>query len=112
MNDSARPMSRVDTAWLRMDTEVNLMMIVGVWLLKPAVRCAEASSTLNWITWSFAASRHSSFFTVLHSLHGALVHTAGGDGRQPAAIESPPLGELDRVRDVGSRRGGLLQPSG
>ena len=30
-------MSRVDTAWLRMDNEVNLMMIVGVWLLKPAI---------------------------------------------------------------------------
>ena len=30
-------MSRVDTAWLRMDNDVNLMMIVGVWLLKPAV---------------------------------------------------------------------------
>ena len=30
-------MSRVDTAWLRMDNEVNLMMIVGVWLLRPAV---------------------------------------------------------------------------
>ena len=36
MNDTARPMSRVDTAWLRMDTDVNLMMIVGVWLLQPA----------------------------------------------------------------------------
>lgn len=31
------PMSRVDTAWLRMDSEHNLMMIVGVWLLEPAV---------------------------------------------------------------------------
>ena len=31
-------MSRVDTAWLRMDNEVNLMMIVGVWLLQPALR--------------------------------------------------------------------------
>lgn len=30
-------MSRVDTAWLRMDNEVNLMMIVGVWLLHPAI---------------------------------------------------------------------------
>ena len=30
-------MSRVDTAWLRMDNEVNLMMIVGVWLLSPAI---------------------------------------------------------------------------
>ena len=28
-------MSRVDTAWLRMDTEANLMMIVGVWLVEP-----------------------------------------------------------------------------
>ncbi len=30
-------MSRVDTAWLRMDSERNLMMIVGVWLLRPAL---------------------------------------------------------------------------
>lgn len=34
---SAERMSRVDTAWLRMDNDVNLMMIVGVWLLTPAV---------------------------------------------------------------------------
>ena len=33
-------MSRVDTAWLRMDNDVNLMMIVGVWLLTPAVSLA------------------------------------------------------------------------
>ena len=32
-----RRMSRVDTAWLRMDNDVNLMMIVGVWLLAPAI---------------------------------------------------------------------------
>ena len=31
------PMTRVDHAWLRMDTDVNLMMIVGVWLLTPAI---------------------------------------------------------------------------
>jgi diacylglycerol O-acyltransferase / wax synthase len=30
-------MSRVDTAWLRMDNDVNLMMIVGVWLLETPV---------------------------------------------------------------------------
>jgi WS/DGAT/MGAT family acyltransferase len=30
-------MSRVDTAWLRMDNDVNLMMIVGVWLLQAKV---------------------------------------------------------------------------
>ena len=33
-------MSRVDNAWLRMDNDVNLMMIVGVWLVMPAVRYA------------------------------------------------------------------------
>ena len=30
-------MSKVDTAWLRMDSAANLMMIVGVWILKPGV---------------------------------------------------------------------------
>lgn len=34
-------MSRVDTAWLRMDTEANLMMIVGVWLIEPALSLAD-----------------------------------------------------------------------
>ncbi|HRI17321.1 MAG TPA: wax ester/triacylglycerol synthase family O-acyltransferase [Burkholderiaceae bacterium] len=34
---AAERMSRVDTAWLRMDNDVNLMMIVGVWLLEPAI---------------------------------------------------------------------------
>ncbi|MEO8924831.1 MAG: wax ester/triacylglycerol synthase domain-containing protein, partial [Caldimonas sp.] len=33
-------MSRVDNAWLRMDNDVNLMMIVGVWLLRPKVAYA------------------------------------------------------------------------
>ncbi|MEO5733725.1 MAG: wax ester/triacylglycerol synthase family O-acyltransferase [Rubrivivax sp.] len=36
----AMRMSRVDTAWLRMDNDVNLMMIVGVWLLTPAIALA------------------------------------------------------------------------
>jgi diacylglycerol O-acyltransferase len=30
-------MSRVDTAWLRMDSSSNLMMILGVWIIKPGV---------------------------------------------------------------------------
>jgi WS/DGAT/MGAT family acyltransferase len=34
-------MSRVDTAWLRMDTEANLMMIVGVWLIEPELSLAD-----------------------------------------------------------------------
>jgi WS/DGAT/MGAT family acyltransferase len=38
MKANSTPMSRVDTAWLRMDSDVNLMMIVGVWIVQPAVR--------------------------------------------------------------------------
>ena len=34
---SRERMSRVDTAWLRMDSDINLMMIVGVWLLRPGI---------------------------------------------------------------------------
>jgi hypothetical protein len=30
-------MSKVDTAWLRMDSQYNLMMIVGVWVLRPGI---------------------------------------------------------------------------
>ena len=37
MADAPERMSRVDTAWLRMDNDVNLMMIVGVWLLTPVI---------------------------------------------------------------------------
>nr|WP_228488243.1 wax ester/triacylglycerol synthase family O-acyltransferase [Caenimonas koreensis] len=31
-------MTKVDTAWLRMDSPSNLMMIVGVWTIKPGIR--------------------------------------------------------------------------
>jgi WS/DGAT/MGAT family acyltransferase len=34
-------MSKVDTAWLRMDSPSNLMMIVGVWVVKPGLRYAD-----------------------------------------------------------------------
>ena len=30
-------MSPVDRAWLRMDSSANLMMILGVWIIKPGV---------------------------------------------------------------------------
>ena len=37
---AARRLSRVDNAWLRMDSDLNRMMIVGVWLLTPALGLA------------------------------------------------------------------------
>lgn len=40
MAPSSERMSKVDTAWLRMDTEANLMMIVGVWSIRPGITLA------------------------------------------------------------------------
>lgn len=40
MPEAVERMSRVDTAWLRMDNDVNLMMIVGVWLVEPGITLA------------------------------------------------------------------------
>ncbi len=37
MGHTSERMSKVDTAWLRMDTESNLMMIVGVWSIRPGI---------------------------------------------------------------------------
>nr|WP_318013652.1 wax ester/triacylglycerol synthase family O-acyltransferase [Roseateles oligotrophus] len=37
MSQAIERMSKVDTAWLRMDTESNLMMIVGVWYIRPSI---------------------------------------------------------------------------
>ena len=40
-------MSKVDTAWLRMDCEANLMMIVGVWQLAPGLKYAAVSERIE-----------------------------------------------------------------
>lgn len=40
-------MSKVDTAWLRMDTDSNLMMIVGVWVIKPGIRYDDLAERLE-----------------------------------------------------------------
>lgn len=40
-------MSKVDTAWLRMDSAHNLMMIVGVWVIRPGIRYADLAARLQ-----------------------------------------------------------------
>ena len=40
-------MSKVDTAWLRMDSPSNLMMIVGVWILRPTITHAALSERVS-----------------------------------------------------------------
>ena len=43
---SGERMSKVDTAWLRMDSHHNLMMIVGVWVIKPGIAYADVAERL------------------------------------------------------------------
>ena len=40
-------MSKVDTAWLRMDSPSNLMMILGVWILRPGIGHAALSQRVH-----------------------------------------------------------------
>jgi diacylglycerol O-acyltransferase len=40
-------MSKVDTAWLRMDSASNLMMIIGVWTLRPGIRHADLCARMQ-----------------------------------------------------------------
>jgi diacylglycerol O-acyltransferase len=40
-------MSRVDHAWLRMDSDANLMMIVGFWLIEPKLGLAELRQRIS-----------------------------------------------------------------
>lgn len=44
---TAQRMSKVDTAWLRMDSESNLMMIVGVWVIRPGIAYADLHERLE-----------------------------------------------------------------
>ncbi|WP_210544046.1 wax ester/triacylglycerol synthase family O-acyltransferase [Rhodoferax sp. PAMC 29310] len=44
---TSQRMSKVDTAWLRMDGEHNLMMIVGVWILQPGLKLKEVSDRIE-----------------------------------------------------------------
>jgi WS/DGAT/MGAT family acyltransferase len=57
MTETSERMSRVDTAWLRMDSDVNLMMIVGIWLLRPALGYAALCSRLESKLLSYARFR-------------------------------------------------------
>ncbi len=47
---SGERMTKVDTAWLRMDCDANLMMIIGVWQLAPGIKhaavCERIENTL------------------------------------------------------------------
>ncbi len=47
MSAAVERMSRVDHAWLRMDSDANLMMIIGFWLLEPRLTLAELAERIQ-----------------------------------------------------------------
>ena len=47
MAQTIERMSKVDTAWLRMDCASNLMMIVGVWSIRPGVTVAAVRARIG-----------------------------------------------------------------
>jgi WS/DGAT/MGAT family acyltransferase len=57
MTHRSERMSRVDTAWLHMDSPANLMMIVGIWLLRPALDAAALRERLESRLLSYARFR-------------------------------------------------------
>jgi len=58
-------MSRVDTSWLRMDNDVNLMMIVGVWLLSPAITLAALRERIETRFLQYERFRHKAVIDAL-----------------------------------------------
>jgi WS/DGAT/MGAT family acyltransferase len=98
-------MSKVDTAWLRMDSPSNLMMILGVWIIKPRVsyaavrerigarllqyprffqRVQQDATGASWIT-------DTEFDIKRHVLHETLAVDAS---KSPRALLQARLGEL------------------
>ena len=95
MPETSERMSRVDTAWLRMDNDVNLMMIVGVWLLATPITVDALRERVTSKLLKYPRFRHK----VVHDVLGAnWVEDADFDvGRQVVA------GRLARRRGQSAR---------
>jgi diacylglycerol O-acyltransferase / wax synthase len=93
-------MSRVDTAWLHMDSDANPMMIVGVWLLAPRLSLAELRQRVGQGLLAYPRFRHK----VVEDPMGAawvedadfdIAHHVQAETLEPRAGEAP-LGALQR----------------
>lgn len=88
MNASTqRRMSRVDTAWLRMDNDVNLMMIVGVWLLTPGISLATLRERIETRLLKYERFRHKA---VADAMGASWVDDADFDIARHVVLEKIP----------------------
>ncbi|MEK8031560.1 wax ester/triacylglycerol synthase family O-acyltransferase [Ideonella sp. DXS29W] len=106
-------MSRVDTAWLRMDTDANLMMIVGVWIVEPALSLQDLRDRIEGSLLKYDRFRQK----VVEDAMGAswvedgsfdLTQHVVADTLQPRPGQAP----LDALKErVGELTGQALDPS-
>jgi WS/DGAT/MGAT family acyltransferase len=82
-----RRMSRVDTAWLRMDSDVNRMVIVGVWLLTPGITLATLRERIDTRLLKYERFRHKA---VPDALGARWVEDADFDIRRQVVAETLP----------------------
>ena len=92
---SERRMSRVDTAWLRMDNDVNLMMIVGIWLLTPAITLQALRERIESRLLKYERFRHKA---VLDTLGASWVDDTDFDIAHHVVVE-----KIGRRRGQGDR---------
>ena len=92
-----RRMSRVDTAWLRMDNDVNLMMIVGVWLLTPALELGTLRARIEDKLLKYERFRH-------RAKHDAMGGTWEEDPHFDIARHVVPTRLVRRMRMLRLRR--------
>jgi WS/DGAT/MGAT family acyltransferase len=99
-------MSKVDTAWLRMDSRANLMMILGVWILKPAITyealCQRVSERLlKYPRFMQCAVEDSTGASWVPDAHFDLVHHVVREQLSPPA--APQAGGKRRAMDADTR---------
>ena len=100
-----RRMSRVDTAWLRMDNDVNLMMIVGVWLLEPGITLAMLRERIETRLLKYERFRHKA---VIDAMGASWVEDADFDITRQVVAEKLPKKRGQTERQALQRRCGEL----
>ncbi|GCL64002.1 wax ester/triacylglycerol synthase family O-acyltransferase [Pseudaquabacterium pictum] len=100
-----RRMSRVDTAWLRMDNDVNLMMIVGVWLLTPAITLEALRERIETRLLKYERFRHKA---VADAMGASWVEDTDFDITRQVVLETLPKKRGQTERQALQQRCGEL----
>ena len=120
MKQAGESMSKVDTAWLRMDSPSNLMMIAGVWTLRPGIRHEDLCRRVEERLLKYARFRQRVVEIVWHSTPSgecAQSHHRLRGGFTPWAAQArrtagAAAGSADKGSDFKARSGRLVFASG